>query len=83
MIAEFDARYDITHGWLVTQVFFQKIFLLIGLICIPWMLLAKPIHIMREQKRQRELVGVSGNENELVEAIFGHSAVAYAIVCRR
>lgn len=32
------------------QHFFERLFVLIALLCIPWMLLAKPIHIMRSRK---------------------------------
>ncbi len=36
----------------------QKLFLFVALLCVPWMLLAKPIHIMRSQKKQHELVSL-------------------------
>lgn len=32
------------------QSFFQKLFVLAALACVPWMLFAKPIHIMRSRK---------------------------------
>lgn len=33
------------------QEYLQKLFLFAALICVPWMLLAKPIIIMRRQKK--------------------------------
>lgn len=35
------------------QSFFQTLFVLGGLACIPWMLLAKPVHIMRSRKEAK------------------------------
>ncbi|CAD7084291.1 unnamed protein product [Hermetia illucens] len=32
--------------------FFEKLLVIIAVLCIPWMLLGKPIHIMRERKHQ-------------------------------
>jgi V-type H+-transporting ATPase subunit a len=37
----------------------QKIFVFIGLICIPWMLLGKPIYIMMSRKNKKSIVKVS------------------------
>lgn len=34
------------------QVPLQKMLVILAVVCIPWMLLAKPIYIMRRQRKQ-------------------------------
>lgn len=38
------------------QKFFQTIFVLSAVACIPWMLLAKPLHIMRSRKEAKVII---------------------------
>ncbi|XP_065211515.1 V-type proton ATPase 116 kDa subunit a 1-like isoform X2 [Planococcus citri] len=35
----------------------QKFLLFIALLCVPWMLFAKPVHIMRARKKEQEMLG--------------------------
>lgn len=47
------------------QGFLQKVLVLCAVLCIPWMLLAKPLLIMRDSKAQHEaLVSQGGHEHE-------------------
>ncbi|CAH1405957.1 unnamed protein product [Nezara viridula] len=51
------------------QDFLQKLLVVIALICIPWMLLAKPIIIMRGKKKEHQLLSNNhiGSENGDIE----------------
>lgn len=41
----------------------QRSFVLIGLLCIPWMLLGKPIYVMMSRKKHNKVVGQNGDIN--------------------
>jgi V-type H+-transporting ATPase subunit a len=45
----------------------QTTFVFIGLICIPWMLLGKPIYIMMSRKKQNKVMGTNGDVNQGME----------------
>lgn len=59
----------------------QKIFIFIGLLCIPWLLLAKPLYIMATRKKPApgEHVassgGHGGHDDEPMSEIFIHQAI--------
>ncbi|XP_076238080.1 V-type ATPase subunit a family protein Vha100-1 isoform X2 [Calliopsis andreniformis] len=46
---------------------FQKFLVVIALLCIPWMLLGKPIMLMRSRKKQHQQLNNHGAENGDVE----------------
>ncbi|XP_011304240.1 V-type proton ATPase 116 kDa subunit a isoform 1 isoform X2 [Fopius arisanus] len=50
---------------------FQKFLLVIALLCIPWMLLAKPLMMMQERKRHHYQLSNHGTENGDVEGGVG------------
>ncbi|XP_063984343.1 V-type proton ATPase 116 kDa subunit a 1 isoform X2 [Diachasmimorpha longicaudata] len=50
---------------------FQKFLLVIALLCIPWMLLAKPIMIMKERRKHHYQLNNHGTENGDVEGGVG------------
>jgi V-type H+-transporting ATPase subunit a len=53
------------------QATLQKTFVLISLVCIPWMLLAKPLHVMFSRKNKAKLnVSVNYSEIKLGQSIY-------------
>lgn len=58
-----------------SQVFIQRILLVIGLVCIPWMFLAKPLYIVLKQKNQRSSIFTRPNSrNEQESSAIYHQA---------
>ncbi|XP_029162361.1 V-type proton ATPase 116 kDa subunit a isoform X3 [Nylanderia fulva] len=49
----------------------QKFLVVVALLCVPWMLLAKPILMMRNQRKQHYQLNNHGAENGDVEASMG------------
>ncbi|KAL0129406.1 hypothetical protein PUN28_004238 [Cardiocondyla obscurior] len=49
----------------------QKFLVVVALLCVPWMLLAKPIMMMRNRKKQHYQLNNHGAENGDVEASMG------------
>ncbi|XP_029675276.1 V-type proton ATPase 116 kDa subunit a isoform X1 [Formica exsecta] len=49
----------------------QKFLVIVALLCVPWMLLAKPILLMRNRKKQHYQLNNHGAENGDVEASMG------------
>ncbi|GAB1868476.1 V-type proton ATPase subunit a [Camponotus japonicus] len=49
----------------------QKFLVVVALLCVPWMLLAKPISLMRNRKKQHYQLNNHGAENGDVEASMG------------
>ncbi|XP_032452063.1 V-type proton ATPase 116 kDa subunit a isoform X8 [Nasonia vitripennis] len=43
--------------------FFERFLVLVGLLCIPWMLLAKPFMMMKERKKKHMQLNTHGTEN--------------------
>lgn len=41
----------------------ERTFVFIGLICIPWMLLGKPLYVMMSRKKHNKVVGQNGDIN--------------------
>lgn len=49
------------------QELIQKAFVFIGLLCIPWMLLGKPLYIMCTRKNHNKVAGHNGDVNQAME----------------
>lgn len=49
------------------QATLQRTFVYIGLICIPWMLLGKPLYVMFSRKNNNKAVGHNGDVNQGME----------------
>ncbi|XP_077262793.1 V-type ATPase subunit a family protein Vha100-1 isoform X2 [Temnothorax americanus] len=49
----------------------QKFLVVVALLCVPWMLLAKPVLMMRDRKKQHYQLNNHGAENGDVEASMG------------
>lgn len=58
----------------------QEFLVVVALLCIPWMLLAKPIMYMREQKKQHYQLNNHGTENGDVEGGVGAIQPTGAVV---
>ncbi len=43
--------------------FFERFLVLVGLLCVPWMLLAKPFMMMQERKKKHMQLNTHGTEN--------------------
>lgn len=54
------------------QDFFQKILVIIAVLCIPWMLFGKPFLMMKERKKQHYQLNNHGTENGDVEGAIGN-----------
>ncbi|XP_046419903.1 V-type proton ATPase 116 kDa subunit a1 isoform X2 [Neodiprion fabricii] len=52
----------------------QKLLVIIALLCVPWMLIVKPVMIMRSNKRQHYQLNNHGTENGDVEGAPGAAA---------
>jgi V-type H+-transporting ATPase subunit a len=50
-----------------TQETLQRTFVFIGLLCVPWMLLGKPLYVMCTRKNHNKVVGHNGDVNQGME----------------
>ncbi|XP_012283329.1 V-type proton ATPase 116 kDa subunit a isoform X1 [Orussus abietinus] len=50
---------------------FQRLLVVLAVLCIPWMLLAKPVMMMRNRKKQHYQLNSHGTENGDVEGAIG------------
>ncbi|KAK7583962.1 hypothetical protein V9T40_004925 [Parthenolecanium corni] len=64
------------------QVFIQQVFVVVAVVCIPWMLLAKPIHVMKAQKKEHDMYSSTNHvtgENGDVDGHANSNNVSHAV----
>ena len=62
------------------QFWIQRLLLFIGVVCVPWMLLARP-YILHRENKQRATIGNTGLESGMEDAVGGEGGEGSCTVC--